>query len=74
MEVDDVPALPQQPPQGERVVDEEGRVAAQGAYADHVLVRTELEGDVATYLAPLLGADGYRFTQLVDVITWEVPA
>ncbi|MEJ2869202.1 class I SAM-dependent methyltransferase [Actinomycetospora sp. OC33-EN08] len=38
------------------------------------LARMEVEGPVADYLAPLLGSDGYRFTQLVDVIVWEVPA
>jgi SAM-dependent methyltransferase len=38
------------------------------------LERMEAEGAVGTYLAGCLGEDGYRFTQAVDVITWEVAA
>jgi hypothetical protein len=32
----------------------------------------ETEGAVGEYLADKRGDEGYRFTQVVDVITWEV--
>lgn len=35
------------------------------------LERMETEGAVGEYLAGRQGDDGYRFTQVVDVITWE---
>lgn len=38
------------------------------------LEQMEAEGAVGTYLARCAGPDGYRFTQVVDVLTWEVPA
>jgi SAM-dependent methyltransferase len=38
------------------------------------LERMEAEGAVGTYLASCAGSDGYLFTQVVDVITWEVAA
>ncbi|MCD2185672.1 class I SAM-dependent methyltransferase [Actinomycetospora soli] len=37
------------------------------------LERMETEGAVGEYLAGRQGDDGYRFTQVVDVITWERP-
>ncbi|WP_018331574.1 class I SAM-dependent methyltransferase [Actinomycetospora chiangmaiensis] len=44
------------------------------AFDDSVpLERMETEGAVGEYLAAEHGADGYRFTQVVDVITWERP-
>jgi SAM-dependent methyltransferase len=44
------------------------------AFDDSVpLERMETEGAVGEYLADKHGADGYRFTQVVDVITWERP-
>jgi SAM-dependent methyltransferase len=38
------------------------------------LDRMEDEGAVGNYLAGCVDGDGYRFIQVVDVITWEVPA
>jgi SAM-dependent methyltransferase len=38
------------------------------------LERMESEGAVGAYLAGCLDGDGYRFSQVVDVITWEVAA
>ncbi|GAA4826385.1 hypothetical protein GCM10023201_11310 [Actinomycetospora corticicola] len=43
------------------------------AFDDSVgLERMETEGAVGEYLAGTHGDDGYRFSQVVDVITWEV--
>jgi SAM-dependent methyltransferase len=38
------------------------------------LDRMEAEGAVGAYLSGCLGDDGYRFGQVVDVITWEAGA
>ncbi|MFC5062493.1 class I SAM-dependent methyltransferase [Actinomycetospora atypica] len=38
------------------------------------LERMEDEGAVGAYLSGCTGEDGYRFSQVVDVITWEIPA
>ncbi|WP_433803452.1 class I SAM-dependent methyltransferase [Actinomycetospora sp. CA-084318] len=38
------------------------------------LERMESEGAVGEYLAGRAGDDGYRFTQVVHVLTWERPA
>lgn len=38
------------------------------------LDRMEAEGAVSAYLSGCLTDEGYRFSQVVDVITWEVPA
>jgi SAM-dependent methyltransferase len=38
------------------------------------LERMEAEGGVGAYLAGCHDGDGYRFSQVVDVITWEVAA
>ena len=38
------------------------------------LERMEAEGAVGAYLSGCLGDDGYRFGQVVDVITWEAGA
>lgn len=45
------------------------------AFDDSVsLDRMEDEGAVGAYLSGCTGEDGYRFSQVVDVITWDVPA
>jgi hypothetical protein len=38
------------------------------------LDRMEDEGSVGAYLAGCVDGEGYRFTQVVDVITWEAAA